>query len=454
MMNLRQAADAIAGELRGIDRHFIGVSTDTRAIAAGELFFALKGDRFDAARFLGDACAAGAAGVVVGRDAAATCPVGASMILVDDARAALGRLAAYWRRRFTGRLLGLTGSNGKTTVKDMIAAVLRRHCSDPSQVLATEGNLNNDIGVPLTLLKLREFHRYAVVEMGMNHAGEIRYLTGLARPQIALVNNAGTAHIGILGSREAIARAKAEIYEGLSEAGLALVNADDAYAPMWRELNASRRVIEFALDAPACVRGRYQGHALHSDIVVTTPAGQAQFRLGLPGEHNVRNAIAAAAAAFALEVPNESIAAALEAFEGPKGRMQQLRGVSQSILIDDTYNANPDSTLAAIAVLAGMDGKRVLVLGDMGELGEQAADEHRRVGEAAKSAGLDGLCTLGELSEHATRGFGDGARHFASIEDLLAAVQAQLGPKTTVLVKGSRFMRMERVVQSFKVKQA
>ena len=454
MMRLHQAAAAMTGELVGADRTLVGVSTDSRGITPGELFFALKGERFDGARFVEQAFAAGAAGAVVARDATPTVSSANPLIVVEDTRAALGRLAAHWRRRFTLPLVGLTGSNGKTTVKDMIAAVLRLHCANPAQVLATEGNLNNDIGLPLMLLRLRESHRYAVIEMGMNHAGEIRYLTGLAQPDVALVNNAGSAHIGLLGSREAIARAKGEIYEGLSSCGIAVVNADDVFADLWRAQNADRAIVDFGLEAPACVTGRYTGHALSSDIVVKTPAGEAQFNLGLPGVHNVRNALAAAAASYALNVPTALIGQALGGFRGVEGRMQRCSGIHGSTLIDDTYNANPDSTLAAIAVLAGMPGKRILVLGDMGELGDEAAEHHARIGKAARAAGIDGLFTLGELSEQAARAFGETGRHFARIEDLLAAVELELSPEATLLVKGSRFMQMERVVKSFRAEQA
>ncbi|MCC6535114.1 MAG: UDP-N-acetylmuramoyl-tripeptide--D-alanyl-D-alanine ligase [Burkholderiales bacterium] len=455
MMSLREAAAAMSGELRGSDRIVTGVSTDTRALTPGELFVAIKGERFDAVRFVGDALQRGAAAAVVARASMPAPPAAdAALIVVDDTRAALGKLAAYWRERFFLPLVGLTGSNGKTTVKDMIAAVLRLHCADASHVLATEGNLNNDIGVPLTLLRLRERHRYAVIEMGMNHAGEIRYLTGLARPTIALVNNAGSAHIGLLGSLDAIARAKGEIYEGLASDGVALINADDAYAPLWRGQNAARKVIDFGLDTPACVSGRYTGHRLSSDIVVRTPAGQTRFTLGLPGVHNVRNAIAAAAAAFALDVPAALIGRGLAAVRGPEGRLECFQGRNGSIVLDDTYNANLDSSLAAVAVLAQMPGRRVLVLGDMGELGSHALETHSRVGAAAAAAGIDLLITLGELSRHASEAFGPAARHCARIEDLLEAVTPELAPGTTLLVKGSRFMQMERVVQSLKAEQA
>ena len=451
MMSLRAAAEAMNGELRADDGTVGGVSTDTRSLIPRDLFFALKGERFDAVRFLDQAFARGAAAAVVERSAISTNAHTQPLIVVDDARVALGRLAASWRLRFALPLIALTGSNGKTTVKEMIAAVLRRACAGQDQVLATKGNLNNDIGVPLTLLGLRAPHRYAVIEMGMNHAGEIRYLTRLARPDVALVNNAGSAHIGLLGSVEAIAAAKGEIYEGLDASGIAIVNADEAFAPLWRGLNLSRRVVEFGLDAPAAVTGRYRGHALHSEIVLQTPNGEAAFELQAPGVHNVRNALAAAAVAVALDVPADTIARGLANFCGIEGRMQRRQGINGAALIDDTYNANPDSMRAAIAVLAQVPGKRVLVLGDMAELGELASEMHAQIGQAARNSGIERLLTLGELAQNVCLAFGRGAQHFSRIEDLLAALEPELDADTTVLVKGSRSMRMERVVQAFEV---
>ncbi|MCC7083117.1 MAG: UDP-N-acetylmuramoyl-tripeptide--D-alanyl-D-alanine ligase [Burkholderiales bacterium] len=450
MMNLREAAAAMAGCLYGEDRPFHGASTDTRSLAAGELFFAIKGERFDAIRFLDQAFAAGAAGAVVQGDNAPEVSAPASLIRVDDTRAALGRLAAYWRGRFRLPLIAITGSNGKTTVKDMLATVLRAGGAGDSEVLATEGNLNNDIGMPLTLLRLRASHRYAVIEMGMNHAGEIRYLTGLAQPSVALITNAGSAHIGLLGSPDAIARAKGEIYEGLDEDGIALVNADDIFADLWRSQNAHRRTLEFALEHRAQITGRYAGHALHSDIVIDTPRGSCELRLNAPGEHNVRNAIAAAAAAYALGVPPAAVCAGLAAFRAPPGRLQCCAGRNGAVVIDDSYNANPESALAAIAVLAAMPGRRVLVLGDMGELGADRDSGHVRVGEAARAASIERLFTLGAASALAAGAFGPSARHFTRIEELIAAVEPELDADTTVLVKGSRFMQMERVVQSLR----
>jgi UDP-N-acetylmuramoyl-tripeptide--D-alanyl-D-alanine ligase len=451
MMSLRAAAEAMNGELRAADGAVGGISTDTRTLTSRDLFFALKGERFDAARFLDQAFARGAAAAVVERGSVPTNVHTQPLIVVDDARAALGRLAANWRLRFTLPLVGLTGSNGKTTVKEMIAAVLRHVCDEPEQVLATPGNLNNDIGVPLTLLGLRALHRYAVIEMGMNHAGEIRYLTRLARPSVALINNAGSAHIGLLGSVAEIAAAKGEIYEGLEASGIAVVNADEAFAPLWRGLNPRRRIIEFGLDAPAEVTGRYRGHALHSEIVLRTPSGAAAFELQAPGVHNVRNALAAAAVAVALEVPADTIARGLASFGGFEGRMQRRQAINGAVLIDDTYNANPDSMRAAIAVLAQVPGKRVLVLGDMAELGNLAPELHAQVGQAARDSGIERLLTLGEFAQYTCAAFGRGGQHFSRIEDLLAALELELDADTTMLVKGSRSMRMERVVQAFEV---
>jgi UDP-N-acetylmuramoyl-tripeptide--D-alanyl-D-alanine ligase len=448
MMSAREAACIMHGELIGDDRPFSGVSTDTRTLRAGELFMALKGQNFDAAQFLHQAFVNGAAAAVVARDAIDEVKAVGPIIVVADTRGALGRLAAQWRGRFSLPVVGLTGSNGKTTVKEMIAAVLAAKCGCTSEVLATQGNLNNDIGLPLTLLRLRETHRYAVIEMGMNHAGEIRYLTGLARPNVALVTNAGVAHIGMLGSREAIAHAKGEIFEAADRQCTAVINADDAFAPYWRTLNAGRRIIEFGLDSPAAVTGTYKGHALASEIVIKTPAGCADVRLDVPGEHNVRNALAATAAGVALDVPVATIAKGLSGYGGTKGRLQVQRGIRGATLIDDAYNANPDSAVAAISVLAAATGKRVLVLADMGELGDMAAPMHADVGAAAASAGIDTLFTLGELAQRATQAFGVRGKHFSRIEDLLVAIETILDANTTVLVKGSRFMQMERVVRA------
>jgi len=459
----RPNVQAPSARCSGGDVEFRAVSTDSRGIKPGDLFVALRGDRFDGHAFVAQAAAAGAAAAMVEEAGTRIEDSGAGgripLLLVDDTLKALGKLASYWRRQFDMPLVALTGSNGKTTVKEMLAAILREACQaqppaneDTSCVLATRGNLNNHIGVPLTLLELRHAHRYAVIELGMNHAGEIDSLARLAEPDVALVVNAGVAHIENLGSIEAIARAKGEIFGGLKAAGTAVYNADDRYAPVWRELAGAARKLEFGLDTPAPVTATYRVRELDSEIVLKTPLGSARAVLGVPGLHNVTNALAASAAATALEVPVATIAGGLARFGGVKGRLQRKRGMHASTLIDDTYNANPDSVRAAIRVLAAAPGRTLLVLGDMGELGGEAAALHAQVGEFAREAGIGRLYTLGELSAQATRAFGAGARHFTRIEDLLAETESTLAADVTALVKGSRFMRMERVVKSLEVK--
>ncbi|HUF79986.1 MAG TPA: UDP-N-acetylmuramoyl-tripeptide--D-alanyl-D-alanine ligase [Burkholderiales bacterium] len=454
MMRLSEAARALPASLRGEDRAFASVSTDTRALPPQALFVALKGERYDGHDFLPLAAGKQAAGAMVEETGGRTRDAGSlPLLVVDDTRLALGALAAHWRSRFSLPLVALTGSNGKTTVKEMLASILREAVALDSPiadagacVLATRGNLNNDIGVPLTLLELRPGHRYAVIEMGMNHAGELRYLTRLAAPEVALINNVAQAHIEFFGSVEEIARAKGEILEGLGPAGTAVINADERYAGLWRELAGGRRILEFGLERPAAVTARYALRHVDSEIVVRTPHGEAQALLQAPGLHNVRNALAASAAAVALQVPAPAIAKGLARFSAIKRRLQRKAGRHGAILIDDTYNANPASLRAAIAVLAQAPGEKVLIVGDMGELGAEAAALHAGIGRYAREQGIAKLLALGELSAHAASAFGGGARHFSRIEDLLAEAENALAPGVTVLVKGSRFMQMERVV--------
>jgi UDP-N-acetylmuramoyl-tripeptide--D-alanyl-D-alanine ligase len=460
MMSLSEAASAMGAELRGPDTGFDGVGTDTRTLAPRALFVALKGDRFDGHGFIPQAQACGAIAAVVQEAGLKNRGEGLrnqlSLLIVDDTRKALGRLAAYWRSRFTMPLVALTGSSGKTSVKEMLAGILRAACAakspviDPeSSVLATRGNLNNDIGVPLMLLELNPSHRFAVIEMGMNHAGEIRHLTQVAAPEVALVNNAGRAHMEFLGSEEAIARAKGEVYETLKADGVAVINADERFAPLWRSLAAGRKQIEFGIDHEAAVTATYALRYLESEIVVKMPRGEAGATLRAPGLHNVKNALAAAAAASALDIAPQAVTAGLERFAGMGGRLQKKPGLDGATLIDDTYNANPESVRAAIAVLAQAPNRKLLVLGDMGELGPQAPGLHTEIGEEARMGGVDLLFTLGELSAHAARAFGSGGRHFLRIEELLAEIENLLAPDVTMLVKGSRFMAMERVIKAF-----
>jgi UDP-N-acetylmuramoyl-tripeptide--D-alanyl-D-alanine ligase len=436
-MRLHEAAQALNAAAVGADVAITAISTDTRNLPAGCLFVALKGPRFDGHSFAAKALEQGAAAVMVQADAGLSV---SPALVVDDTLRALGRLAAWQRSRMPAKIAAITGSNGKTTVKEMLAAILAAAAGEDA-VLATAGNLNNNIGAPLTLLRLTPQHRYAAIEMGMNHPGEIAYLTQIARPDVALVNNALRAHLEGLGSVEAIARAKGEIYAGLNEGGIAIVNADDAFAEYWRGLAGNHRVLSFGFAEAADVR--IQAGAL------ATPAGRIEINLRVPGEHNIRNAAAAATLALALGVSNDAIQRGLAAYTGTKGRLQTHACILGATLIDDTYNANPDSVLAAIQVLAARPGRRILVLGDMGELGPEAAELHREVGERASKAGIDRLLCLGEMSINAVQGFGQGAMHFERIEELLAEIECALGPDVSVLVKGSRFMQMERVVKSF-----
>jgi UDP-N-acetylmuramoyl-tripeptide--D-alanyl-D-alanine ligase len=441
---LSEILHATGGQLLGADRAISGVSTDTRAIGVGQLFVALRGERFDAHDFLDQAVAAGATALLVSD--AARVPAGVSALVVADTRIALGKLAAAWRARFSLPLIAVTGSNGKTTTKEMIAAILKAQFGDA--VLATRGNLNNDIGLPLTLLGLNDSHRAAVIEMGMNHPGEIAYLAPLGAPTVAVVNNAQRAHLEGMGDLDEVAREKGSICSGLATNGVAVVNADDRYAPLWRQMAGSHAVRSFGIEQAADVRAVVHQHGLETRLDLSAPEGNAAIRIAVPGRHNARNAVAAAAACLAAGVPLTAVVAGLENFAGIKGRLQKRPGMAGAVVLDDTYNANPDSVRAGIDVLAATVGHKVLVLGDMGEIGEASGQYHDEIGGYAKSQGIDRLFAIGEASQQAVRNFGEGARHFCNIDKLIVAVNKELGPKTTVLVKGSRFMKMERVADA------
>ena len=437
MMRLAEAAKAVKGRTAGGNPRFTGVSIETRTLRSGELFVALRGERHDGHAFLGKAQEAGAVAAMVDRAYDAEFPM--PVVVAQDTRRGLGDLARAWRARFSLPLIAIAGSNGKTTVKEMLAAILRAHAGAPA-VLATEGNLNNDIGVPLMLLRLRAMHRWCALELGMNHPGEIGYLAGIARPTIALVNNAQREHLEFMRSVRAVAEENAAVYEALGPDGIAVVNADDAQADVFRRAAGARRTVEFGLSG-AAVTASYTLGALGSEIEIRLPSGSARAKLAIPGLHNVRNALAAAACAFAAGIDARCIGEGLEAFRPYTGRLQVKHARTGATVIDDTYNANPDSVRAAIDVLAACEGPRVLVLGDMGEVGEQGSDFHREVGAYAAARGISSLLGLGEASAHAVAAFGPGGRHFDRLESLVDAIDGR-----TVLVKGSRFMRMERVV--------
>ena len=457
MMDTATAARAIAGTLTGANVVFQRVTTDSRALQTGDLFVALKGQRFDGHDFVGQAFERGAAAAIVAADRAGalTGRVAGSLLAVVDPLAALAALAAFWRRRFTLPLVAIVGSNGKTTTKEMTAAILRAELGTEA-VLSTAGNLNNEIGLPLTVLGLRTTHRAAAVEIGMNHRGETRELSGIAQPTIAVITNAQREHQEFMKSVAEVAEEHAAALNALPSDGVAVINADDAHAALWRDVVARRNaegatieVRDFGLGAPAGFTARYDAEAWGSAVELETPAGTARFDLHVPGRHNVANALAAIAGATAGGASLAAVGHALSAFRPVAGRLEARVALGGAAIIDDTYNANPDSVRAAIAVLARAPSERWLVLGDMGEVGEQGPAFHREIGEFAREAGIDRLFALGELTEQTVSAFGGEGEHFGSIDELVPALRGRLavaGPDVTLLVKGSRFMRMERVV--------
>lgn len=451
MMTLQQALGFVRQRIPSA--HLVGdgatplarVHTDTRTLQAGDLFVALKGERFDANAFLPQAQASGAAAALAHGGVAAA---GLPGIEVPDTLAAFGALAAGWRAQFTLPLIGVTGSNGKTTVTQMIASILRAWKGEAA--FATQGNFNNDIGVPLMLLRLTAAHEAAVIELGMNHPGEIATLAAMACPTVALVNNAQREHLEFMHTVQAVAEENGSVLASLPADGVAVFPAQDTYTPLWRQLAGGRRCITFGEGGDVqCTQALWQQGAW--SVAMATPAGAARCRLHIAGRHNVVNALAAAACALAAGAPLDAVVQGLEAFVPVKGRSRALqithggRGIT---VVDDSYNANPDSVRAAIAVLADLPGPRLLVLGDMGEVGNQGPQFHAEAGAHAHQSGIEQLFALGALSVHAAQACGPTARHFEDMASLLAAVQEALPGVGSVLVKGSRFMKMEQVVQA------
>ncbi len=452
MLSLGEAARLISGATVKGDAGvtFERVSTDSRTAGPGDLFVALKGERFDAHEFLGDVAARGAAAALVSHT-----PAGLAMPTIEggETRAALGALAHGWRKRFALPVVAVTGSNGKTTVKEMIASIFAAAAGADAR-LATAGNLNNDVGLPLTLLRLNASHRLAVIELGMNHPGETDVLARITAPTVALVNNAQREHQEFMATVEAVALEHAAVIHALAPDGVAVFPADDAYAGIWRVAATGNRIVDFALhDGERQVAAQVTGRLHGGELAIDTPAGPIAVRLRALGEHNARNALAATAAALAAGVEPAAIKQGLEAFEPVKGRLQvRQAGVGSlagATLVDDTYNANPDSMRAAIDVLASQPAPRVLVIGDMGEVGDEGPAFHREVGAYARERGIDALFALGDASRDACAAYGEAARHFGDVDALVDALQAAgYGAQATVLVKGSRYMKMERVVDA------
>ena len=445
MMDTAAAARIVDGRLVGAPVRFLRVTTDSRALAAGDLFVALKGERFDGHDFVPAALAQGAVAAMVAADRAPA--FDGALIAVPDPLAALGQLAAHWRRQFALPVAVVVGSNGKTTVKEMLAGILRQAYGTDG-VLATAGNLNNAIGLPLTLLRLTAAHRAAAVELGMNHRGETRELAAIAQPTIVVVNNAQREHQEFMASVAEVAAEHADAVAALPRGGVAVINGDDAHADVWRAAAAAAgaRVVTFGVGPGADVRAECTLAGDGSDVTLSTADGTVRFSLAVPGRHMVSNALAAAAAALAAGAPLSAVQAGLAAFRAVAGRLVALRTPAGAAVLDDTYNANPDSMRAAIDVLAAAPGERWLVIGDMGEVGAAGPAFHREIGAYARQRGVARMFALGTLAREAAAAFGGGAAHYADAAALARAVAGGAGAGVTVLVKGSRFMRMERVV--------
>ena len=435
-LHLKELAAALALQQPTEDRVITSIVTDSRKVEYGCLFAALPGSQVDGHDFARSAVDMGALALLVSRRLEIAVP----QLVVEDVLAALGRIAQFLRDRLDPLVLGITGSNGKTTVKEMLASILRQQ----GEVLATQGNFNNELGVPLTLFRLQEKHRYAVLEMGASKSGDIAYLASIARPDIGLVTNIGPAHLQGFGSEEGVARAKGELYGALPASGCAVLNGDEPWCELWRDINTAGRVLTFGegVDLDISIDIRQVTPRIH------TPAGAFDLNLSLPGRHNLVNAAAATAAAFALDVPLENICRGLETVKPVPGRLNLIHVDAGWTVIDDTYNANPASLYSALQVLSGMQGAAWLVLGDMKELGQDSRKLHAEVGESARAMGVSRIFAVGEMSLLTVDAFGAGGQHFSDQSALVDALKRELRPGVNCLVKGSRSMGMERVVQS------
>ena len=438
-LKLSQVAEMARGQLQGADGYISSLSSDTRSLHRGDLFVALEGDHFDGHAFINQEVDNIAQAVFIHKPVDTKLPT----ITVDDTLKGLSRWAKEWRHVVAPKLIAITGSNGKTTVKHMLSNVL----SLVGSTCSTQGNLNNHIGVPLTLLTLRDHNQFAVIEMGANHFGEINHLSCMAEPDIALITNAGPAHLEGFGSVEGVSRAKGEIMNGLSAKGVIVLNADDQYLDAWLKMADAKSltVVTFGFDEKADVRG-----ITHTDNHLVIGIGDEQVDVSLPllGKHNACNALAVAAVAHQLQIESKIIKQGLERAEHVQGRLQTKQGLNNSTILDDTYNANPASLSAAIEVLCAQSKEPWLVIGDMGELGKDAEQIHAQIGVEAKAAGVEKLFALGDLSRHAVKGFGDQAFHFNKHDQLSEALASQLHRNCCVLVKGSRAMHMENIVDS------
>jgi UDP-N-acetylmuramoyl-tripeptide--D-alanyl-D-alanine ligase len=439
---LSEIASCAYGQLLGEDCEFTSVSTDTRTLRAGALFVALSGPNFDGHDFAAAAAERGAVAALVDRPLS----VELAQVVVADPLAALSAFAREWRRQFQIPVIGVTGSNGKTTTKELIGAILSRL----GPTLVTRGNLNNHIGVPLTLLQLNASHRYAVIEMGANHQGEIAHLANIAEPTVGIVTNAGAAHLEGFGSLEGVAMGKGELFRALPADGVAIVNADDVFASMWREAASAERLLTFGFEQPAhFMAHKVQSHSdatrFRIDFDLVTPSGTRAATLNLAGLHNLRNALGAAAAACAAGADLDDVVTGLAAVKSIAGRLELKPAINGAFVVDDSYNANPSSLKAGLDAFRSFTGARWLVLGEMKELGDSSDELHAEVGRYARQAGVERVLAVGERARYAVEAFGEGAEWFTDVDALIQAARSSLRSGVAVLIKGSRANRLERV---------
>ncbi len=438
MMRLSFVEQSVAGHLIGSDAAVASVATDSRKISGGELFVALRGEQFDGHKFVSEAVRKGAAAALVDTEAQDGIP----QVVVDDTEQSLGMLAATWRTNFDLPIVAVTGSSGKTTVKNMVGMIL----TEQGKTLVAQGSFNNSIGLPMTLLQLRDFHEYAVVEIGMNHVGEIAPLSKICAPTVAVITNAGPAHLLNLGSIDQVAIEKSSIVSGLSQNGTMVLNADDPRIDIFTEAACGCKIVTFGFNSDSDVSAEYEILPYESEVILKTPLGDVEFRLPIPGKHNIANAMAAAAATISTGATLNNIHKGLESVSSVSGRLMLKSHFAGGALLDDTYNANPNSVAAALNVLAKLGGDRRVVLGDMLELGEEAENLHRQTGQLARQLGIGRLYTYGNLSRHISDAFGYGAHHYGSHEEIIEVLKRDASQETTILVKGSRGMKMEDVV--------
>jgi len=444
-VSLKWIAQQVDGQLVGSDKNITGVSTDTRTIATDDIFIALVGPNFNGNEFVKAAKDKGAVAAIVSEDMSSLIGDDFSAIVVSDTKKALGQLAAAVKKQVAPKTVGITGSSGKTTVKEMVASILSRI----GNVLATKGNFNNDIGVPLTLLRLEQHHDFAVIEMGANHLGEIAYTTNIVKPDVATIVNAAASHLEGFGSLLGVARAKSEIFKGLDETGVAILNLDSQFHPFWHGKLKHLKTQNFSSEQATDFCAEYSNLGLDgcAQFLLCTPTGEINVNLALPGEHNVGNALVAAALAMNVGASLDDIKYGLENMQQVSGRLQIKQLTNQVKILDDTYNANVASVNAAINLLSSFSGHRILILGDMGELGEKSRYYHEQVGKHAKQKGIDQLVTLGVLSQSASDAFG--GKHFGDMAQLIEYVNQYVAREKrdiSILVKGSRSAKMERVV--------